>query len=128
VCRAIAVVLLASFPLGALAQTSDLGTLRAKAQAEGSVEVRVVTRAAASTSTVGTIAVSSEQRNAMRRAQDRVLIALVSHGLVVGNEIFVQPDGTFSLRVLPEGLEAMARNTDIQQLTVAGPRQGEVSK
>lgn len=127
-CRAIAVVLLASFPLGALAQTSDLGTLRAKAQAEGSVEVRVVTRAAASTSTVGTIAVSSEQRNAMRRAQDRVLIALVSHGLVVGNEIFVQPDGTFSLRVLPEGLEAMARNTDIQQLTVAGPRQGEVSK
>jgi len=112
------IVLIFSVPLSAGAQPStlDLTGLRAKAQAEGSVQVTVVTRAVSSAVSTGLSTASPEQRKAMRRAQDKILIRLISRGLVVGNEIFVQPDGSFSIRVLPDGLEQLAQSADVAEM------------
>jgi len=127
---AVTAILLCGVSLGVNAQTSELelSSLRAKAQNEGSVEVRVVSRAAASVVSSDLSNVNPEQRKAIQRAQDRILVGLIARGLIVGNEIFLQSDGSFSMRVLPGGLEALVVSTDVQKLSSVAPRQGEVSK
>ncbi len=41
---------------------------------------------------------------------------LISRNLVVGNEITVEPDGSFTMRVLPAALDRLSENPDIAEL------------
>jgi hypothetical protein len=101
----------------------DLVNLRNKVVAEGSVEVKVSTRAVADAGS--TLAgLTNAQRIAIDRAQDRILLHLLSQGLLVGNEITVQPDGSFTMRVLPAGLELLLANTEVAALEPATTQEG----
>ena len=124
--RPIAFFVAVLLPILSLAQSPpplDLSALRAKAQLEGSVEVKVVTRAVAGLSAARKPTLTAEQRREVQRAQDKILIPLIARGLVVGNEIFVQPDGSFTMRVLPDGLEQLARGAEVQELRASDHRQ-----
>ena len=94
----------------------DLSALRSKARLEGSVEVKVVTRAAANGLGPSRSRQTVEERREVQRVQDKVLITLIARRLIVGNEISVQPDGSFSMRVSPEGLERLVQNADVAEV------------
>ncbi len=104
-------------PVVALAQPSvvELSGLRSIAQTKGSVEVKVTTRAVAAAEVQKT-APTSGQRIAIGRAQQKIMLILVSRGLVVGNEVSLQPDGSLVLRVLPQGLDFLAQSADVHEI------------
>lgn len=111
--RMISVLLIFAPLIGAAQQVaSDLAYLRSKAIAEGSVGVTVTTKSA--TDTAGFKgAMTTEQQPAIGRALHKIMMVLVSRGLVVGNAASIQPDGSLVLRVLPEGLDVLARSPDV---------------
>jgi hypothetical protein len=75
----------------------------------------VTTRAVADAASIGP-ARTEAQHVAIQRAQHKVLAQLISRGLVVGNEINVQPDGSFTMRVLPSGIDQLAASADVAVL------------
>lgn len=109
------------FVVAAQPNPGDVATLRNQAIAERSVEVRVTTRAVADAASIGAVRTEA-QYVAIQRAQHKVLIQLISRGLVVGNEINLQPDGSFTLRVLPAGLAYLAASGDIATLDTVATR------
>lgn len=104
-----------------VAQPNDVATLRNQATAEGAVEVRVTTRAVADAASVATARTEAEHV-AIQRAQHRLLTQLISRGLLVGNEISLQPDGSFTMRVLPSGIDQLAASADVAVLRPVGKR------
>lgn len=114
-CVALAPLIASGQPVLAIAQ------LRSQALTEGSVEVKVTTRALVDAATSPTNHTQA-QRLAIHLAQQRILLELVPRGLVVGNAINVQPDGSFTMRVLPEALEHLAASTAIAALGPAATK------
>jgi hypothetical protein len=113
-----ALVLLTLTPLVAPAQqvAADISFLRNKATADGSIEVAVTTRAVADARASKSGPLAVDQQRAIGRAQQKIMLILVSRGLVVGNEVSLQPDGSLVLRVLPQGLDFLAQSTDVQEI------------
>jgi hypothetical protein len=111
-------VLFAVVPLVASAQqvAGDISYLGSKAAAEGSIEVVVATKAVADARAAKTGPLTAEQQRAIGRAQQKIMLILVSRGLVVGNEISLQPDGSFVLRVLPQGLDLLTQSSDVGEI------------
>ena len=103
------------FVVAAQPNAADVATLRNQATGEGSVEVTVTTRAVADAARIGAERTEAQQV-AIQRAQHKVLIQLISRGLVVGNEINLQPDGSFTMRVLPSGIDQLAASADVAVL------------
>jgi predicted outer membrane protein len=110
--------LLALLPLGIQAQTpsSDVRALRAKAISEGSVEINVVTRALALSNGAS---VTPDKKAEIARDQSKLMAQLIARNLVVGNEIWVQPDGSFTLRVLPDAIEYLSASREVSVLQPA---------
>ena len=110
-------ILLTLAPLVAAAQPSgDITSLRNRASAEGSIEVVVATKAVVAARTSKTGTETADQQRAIGRAQRRIMLILVSRGLVVGNEVSLQQDGSLVLRVLPQGLDILAQSPEIQEI------------
>src|SRR5262245_29049196 len=119
--RRFVVALICTFSISAVAQTTvnDLSALRSTAQRDGSVVVTVTTRAL-SESRSNRGEPTTQQRAEIQQAQRKVLVALVAKDLVVGNEVAIQPDGSFTLRLLAQGLDELARNKDVAELRATG--------
>ena len=116
--KPVALIIAVLLPLVAHAQTSpssNLSALRSTARLEGSVEVRVVTRALANPVARSGRALTNQRRD-VHWAQETILARLIVRGLVVGNHVSLQPDGSFTLRVLPAGLEQLAQDAEVQML------------
>jgi parvulin-like peptidyl-prolyl isomerase len=114
-----ALLLLLFAPLAASAQSvGRVSDLRSKAVAEGSVAVKVITRAVAAAPSAPA-ARTAAQRSAIQLAQQKLLLDLIPRGLVEGNEIRLEPDGSFTMRVLPEGIDRLAGSGDVAALALA---------
>jgi hypothetical protein len=112
-----ALLLLMFTPLVAGGQsTSPFAELRSKAIAQGSVQVKVTTRAVADAPTAGR---TQAQRFAIQLAQQRLLLDLIPKGLVLGNEISMQADGAFTMRVFPDAIDYLAASNDVAALDEA---------
>jgi len=111
-------VLLAVVPMVALAQpvSSDIAYLRTKANAEGWVEVSVTPRGAAEVRALRAPSLTTDKQTIIGRAQQKIMMILVSRGLVVGNEVSLQPNGSLVLRVLPRGLDFLAASPDVAEV------------
>lgn len=116
-------LLLALIPLVVDAQSAAgaIAQLRNRAILEGAVDVKVTTRPIADSGLPGR-APTEAQRIAIQRAQHRILVRLLPRGLVVGNEITMQPDGSFTMRVLPTGLDYLAASPDVAILDAGATR------
>ena len=111
-------VLLAIAPLMVQAQpiAGDLPYLRNKASTEGWVEVVVRTKASIDASVAKIGELTADERRAIGRAQQKIMLILVSRGLVVGNEVSLQPDGSLVLRVLPRGLDVLSESAEVREV------------
>jgi len=108
-----ALLCLALTPLITSGQTATpIAQMRNRAIAEGSVEVTVTSRAVAQ-APLSPSARTQAQRFAIQLAQQKILMGLLPRGLVVGNEINAEPDGTFSMRVLPDAVDVLAASPDV---------------
>jgi hypothetical protein len=112
---------LAPFALEAQQSAGDLASLRSQAQRNGFVDVVVTTTAVANMRTAGTLApmVTPEQQRAIIRDQQKLVMALVSRGVLVGNEVSIQPDRSFVLRVLPQGLDLLSKTALVMEVRAA---------
>lgn len=110
--------LLAPLLLRAQTPSAEAPALRAKAIAEGSVEVHVVTRAVALSKGA---TLTPERKAQIARDQNKVVMLLITHNLIVGNAITIQSDGSFVMRVLPEALDQLARTGNVQLIEEARP-------
>jgi hypothetical protein len=114
--RALLCIAMAPLPLVAQPNPADVNRLRTQAIADGSVDVSVTSHAVAATRSG--VVPTADQRIAIQRAQHKILIQLISRGLVVGKEVSVAPDGSFTMRVLPAGLDHLAASADVAILEV----------
>ncbi|HZF30368.1 MAG TPA: hypothetical protein VE907_14720 [Gammaproteobacteria bacterium] len=105
--------LLSPLLLEAQTPSAEAPALRAKAIAEGSVEVHVVTRAVALSKGV---TLTPERKAQIARDQSKIVMLLIARNLVVGNEITGEPDGSFSMRVLPAAIDYLAISPQIDTL------------
>ena len=105
--------LLSPLLLEAQTLSAEAQALRAKAIADGAVEVNVVTRALSASKGV---APTPERKAQIVRDQNRIVTLLVARNLVVGNEITVEQDGSFTLRVLPDAIDRLVVSADVAEI------------
>jgi limonene-1,2-epoxide hydrolase len=109
--------LLSPLLLEAQIPSAEAQALRAKAVEEGSVEVKVVTRALSASR--GSV-LTPERHAQIARDQSRIVMLLVARNLIVGNEITIEQDGAFTMRVLPEAVDRLAASTDVAEIHSVG--------